>query len=809
MRDNPIANSPRFAIVATRRRINPGYNNLLYLPFTKSSFNKMKFLKQLIVFLFINTICFAQGQWVWMKGDSVSGNPNSYVRYGLKGVPDVANNPGGRYESAEWTDKKGNLWLFSGSSLSANDLWKYDPVSNKWTWMNGDSTAVPNYGIKGVMSPNNQPGARGWGVTTWTDTSGNLWMFGGLSEEGYWNDLWKYDVNANQWIWMHGSKFPSQKAVFGVKGIPALANTPSSRNQTSCAWVDDQNNLWFYGGNGYCNAGFGLLNDLWKYNIVMNQWTWMGGKDAINVPPTYGQKGVAASTNNPGSRMIYSNWRDNKNNLWLFGGMQSNDVFLNDLWKYNINADQWTWVSGNNTPNEPIKYSSTCVPDSLNMPGGRDENRTEWTDDCGNFWFYGGEMYNGVYPVVLGDIWKYNPSINQWSLMAIDKKEAVYGTMGTPSYANTPGARMGSLGWKNESGFWLWGGFKTNAWECSNELWKYIPDAPKANFTFNITSCGNEVIFADSSVANCNEIKSYTWNFGDTSSIHNTFDAANPTHRYDAIGNYNVKLIVTNCTGSKDSVIKNIVISTLPSFILSISPDTAICLNDTAALSASGGVDGSYVWTPANLSNSVTGNTAFFNPSVTTWYEVVGTDADGCSKGSNVKITVLPLPVIDAGKDIKIQIGESILLNGAGGISCEWWPKVNIDCSNCYDPVVNPYHTTVYHLTVTDLNNCKNYDSLTIYVKEGNDFYIPSSFTPNGDSNNDVFYVYSNEITVFEIKIFNRWGEPIFTNNSLDQGWDGRYAGNFVPQGTYLYTLKYSTLNAQDKVYLGYVTVVN
>ena len=86
--------------------------------------------------------------------------------------------------SVSWTDAGGNLWLFGGNGSPRtpegllNDLWKWDGTN--WTWVSGSSAAgqYGTYGTKGVAAPGNVPGARE-GSVSWTDASGNLWLFGG------------------------------------------------------------------------------------------------------------------------------------------------------------------------------------------------------------------------------------------------------------------------------------------------------------------------------------------------------------------------------------------------------------------------------------------------------------------------------------------------------------------------------------------------------------------------------------------------------------------------------------------------------
>ncbi len=140
--------------------------------------------------------------WTWMKGSSL---PNQPGLYGLPGVPGAANNPGGRAGPVGWKDPFGVFWLFGGMGYDGggvigwlNDLWRYDPVSDHWTWIKGRDTvnALGTYGARGVPAGANAPGARAYGAT-WETPSGALWLFGGMgyardSSSGTLNDLWRF-----------------------------------------------------------------------------------------------------------------------------------------------------------------------------------------------------------------------------------------------------------------------------------------------------------------------------------------------------------------------------------------------------------------------------------------------------------------------------------------------------------------------------------------------------------------------------------------------------------------------------------------
>ncbi|MFZ3218269.1 MAG: kelch repeat-containing protein [Candidatus Acidiferrales bacterium] len=196
------------------------------------------------------------------------------------------------------------------------------------------------YGTQGTSAASNIPGSRS-GSISWTDATGNLWLFGGRGYDsagtfGYLNDLWKY--SGGEWTWIGGSNLTNQSGTYGTQGTAAASNIPGARFlSTSC--TDAAGNLWLFGGYAYDSTGTpGLLNDLWKYSG--GEWTWIGGSNVRNQNGTYGTQGTSAPGNIPGSRWESICWTDATGNFWLFGGFgypstefgTSGD--LNDLWKY-------------------------------------------------------------------------------------------------------------------------------------------------------------------------------------------------------------------------------------------------------------------------------------------------------------------------------------------------------------------------------------------------------------------------------------------------------------------------------------------
>ena len=105
-----------------------------------------------------------------------------------------------------WIDGSGNLWLYGGSG---NDLWKFSPTTNMWTWVSGSDTVGSDpavYGTQGVAAASNTPGFRAQ-AASWIDASNNLWLFGGESSDStaravFPNDLWELNSTTKEWTWV-------------------------------------------------------------------------------------------------------------------------------------------------------------------------------------------------------------------------------------------------------------------------------------------------------------------------------------------------------------------------------------------------------------------------------------------------------------------------------------------------------------------------------------------------------------------------------------------------------------------------------
>ncbi len=102
---------------------------------------------------------------------------------------------------------------------------------------------------------------------------------------GNMSDLWKYDAATDEWAWINGDKTTGNGGAYGSRGITSINNKPPARD-AGVSWKDKSGNLWLFGGEGSS-----YFNDLWKYDILLNQWTWVNGSQTSESNGVYGTRG--------------------------------------------------------------------------------------------------------------------------------------------------------------------------------------------------------------------------------------------------------------------------------------------------------------------------------------------------------------------------------------------------------------------------------------------------------------------------------------------------------------------------------------
>jgi len=203
-------------------------------------------------------------------------------------------------------------------------------------------------------------------------------------------------------------------------------------------------------------------------------------------------------------------------------------------------------------------------------------------------------------------------------------------------------------------------------------------------------------------------------------------------------------------------------------------------------------------------------------------YSVYVLDAKGClfiQQGIQVEA---PDPlVVDLGDDITLDYGLEVRLEpqvsgGAGILTYSWYPgdTMLLSCIDCAMPSANVPYQTSFTLQVTDENGCYDEDIITIFAKKSNPVFVPTGFTPNGNSANDRLLVHGKEgIQVLNFSIYDRWGELLFEARDFEvndplSGWDGSFRGKPMNGGVYIWRLEVAFEDGNREVFTGSSTLI-
>src|SRR5690606_20773637 len=190
-------------------------------------------------------------------------------------------------------------------------------------------------------------------------------------------------------------------------------------------------------------------------------------------------------------------------------------------------------------------------------------------------------------------------------------------------------------------------------------------------------------------------------------------------------------------------------------------PGGEICADSRFQLSASGAQR--YEWRPAESLNDPNLSNPIASPKTTTTYTVFAYEGSCSADSHSVRVIVHPLPTVHATGAETIVVGNSVNLNATGtNISAYTWsPAHSLSCTDCSSPIAKPTATTTYVVVVSSDFGCRAADSVTIHVLcDQSQLFIPNTFSPNGDGNNDVFYPRGIGLqSIRSFRIYNRWGE--------------------------------------------------
>jgi gliding motility-associated-like protein len=226
------------------------------------------------------------------------------------------------------------------------------------------------------------------------------------------------------------------------------------------------------------------------------------------------------------------------------------------------------------------------------------------------------------------------------------------------------------------------------------------------------------------------------------------------------------------------------------------------------------------------INGDTTKNSPFFASLAAGDYQVIITDAKGCSATESFTIAQPDQITIDLGDDYQISYGESVELvpeisNAVGAPIFSWTSSTSTDTITCNQPdcasiMAKPLYNALYTARVEDENGCVAIGDVQIKVDVLRGVFVPNGFTPNGDNENDKVVVFAKTKMIEKInvlRIYDRFGSLVyemhdFAPNDMTIGWDGNFRGKEAEQGVYTFHLVARYIDGYEEPASGNVTLL-
>jgi gliding motility-associated-like protein len=275
---------------------------------------------------------------------------------------------------------------------------------------------------------------------------------------------------------------------------------------------------------------------------------------------------------------------------------------------------------------------------------------------------------------------------------------------------------------------------------------------------------------------------------------------------------------IVEVVGRSNCIMRDTLEVYVPEHDMSIQPeDTSICLGDRAPFVIFGGtyfkwyeyVNGQYV-VPSSVTEPTKGYT-FLSPERTMDYRIVVSDSVWCYDTLSARVEILPLPDVRIlnEDDTVVKYGQSFQLLASGARMYNWSPSHSLNNPNISYPIARPTEDTKYIVGGLAANGCRAFDTLHVIVDKRDNLFVPSAFSPNGDGKNDVFKVTNLSFQrIMEFRVFNRWGQEVFSTNDHRMGWDGSWEGKPQEMGVYTYLIRVAYPDGFVETYKGETTLI-
>jgi gliding motility-associated-like protein len=353
---------------------------------------------------------------------------------------------------------------------------------------------------------------------------------------------------------------------------------------------------------------------------------------------------------------------------------------------------------------------------------------------------------------------------------------------------------------------------------CASDTFRLtvnVSSKPPSSFTVSGKPCIDSLFSFTSSVpTGGTNPPTWYWNFGDNQA-GNSASSNMITHAYtNTATNLVVKHWVSYAAGcASDTAFQTIpLVRANPVAAFSIIGDT-LCEKKPITLTST--VTGTHTWNwtlGPTVSNNTPPFTHNFNTAGTYSIRLFLSNPEGCNSVTvSQPITINPVPAINAGPDKMINAGTSTSIDATitnpGNYSFLWTPSIYLDASTILNPVSTPDNATTYTIQAVDkISKCMGTDQVVISPITG--LFIPSAFTPNGDSKNDKWDIPGLALYPdARVTIFNRAGQVIFDGKNYSSNpWDGTSKNTKQPGAVYVYMIRLN--DPANRLLKGTVTII-
>jgi gliding motility-associated-like protein len=304
----------------------------------------------------------------------------------------------------------------------------------------------------------------------------------------------------------------------------------------------------------------------------------------------------------------------------------------------------------------------------------------------------------------------------------------------------------------------------------------------------------------------------YDWTSLDGGAI---FPTLGQEAEVNAPGDYQLIVINTN-TGCSDTTEVTVVENTSPIVGVAMNLGMPTCFGDQDAFILIDSVIGG---TPEYF-YSLNGGDLLpyeqYNYLEAGVYQLAIEDINGCIFDTIFLIDTPEEVVVDLGPDISIQLGESVEIEALTNLFPDqidtliWKPLADPECPACFSFEIQPTFPVSYTVEITDINGCKATDQVNITLNKEDQVYIANAFSPNGDGDNDVFFIQAGQavVEIEYLQILDRWGNLVFSQdrfqpNDPNFGWNGNFRGMPMNPAVFVWVAKVNYLDGTSELRKG------